>query len=91
MLISMRPLPRSSSSKVDPSEAYPLTHNKVQPTDPTIKAVISAIQTAFAHENATFTYGQLVPAPDLPGEGPGKYGVCCDRSRGCDCNGKPSA
>jgi len=51
-------------------------------------------------ELASFTKGHLIAPPDLPGEGKGKYGVCCDRdpfakrtlpgNATCDCNGKPS-
>ena len=52
--------------------------------------MLADIEAAHQKELATFTYGHLVPAPDLPGEGPGKYGVCCDRTKNCDCNGKPS-
>jgi hypothetical protein len=41
----------------------------------------------------------LAAPPDLPGEGPGRYGVCCDRdpfapfrrNATCDCSGKPDA
>lgn len=62
----------------DPSEAYPV-NNK---TD-----VVNAVVAALQHEMATFTYGKLVAPPDGPGEGPGKYGVCCDREKGCDCSG----
>tara|TARA_B110001452_G_scaffold226738_1_gene201312 strand:- start:192 stop:440 length:249 start_codon:yes stop_codon:yes gene_type:complete len=31
-------------------------------------------------------------APDEEGEGPGRYGVCCDRGRGdtCMCDGEPT-
>ena len=42
---------------------------------------------AYAFEVATFTYGKLTPEPDGPDEGPGRYGICCDRSRDCDCSG----
>ena len=76
--------------QIDPSEAYPLTNNGTEPTDATIKKVIADVRAAYKTEVANFVYGHLVPAPDQPGEGPGKYGVCCDRSKGCDCNGKPS-
>jgi len=74
----------------DPSEAYPLTENGVQPDDPEIKAVLAALETAREQEKATMHYGTLVAPPDGPGEGTNKYGVCCDRAKGCDCNGNPS-
>jgi len=45
---------------------------------------------ALAMEKATFVHQKNTPLPDGPGEGPGRYGVCCDRSKNCDCNGKPS-
>ena len=63
----------------DPSEAYPLI----------LPEVASEIFVRFQKELKTFVYGgKLIPPPDLPGEGPDKYGVCCDRKLGCDCNGK---
>eukprot|EP00049_Salpingoeca_infusionum_P011944 m.211287 g.211287 ORF g.211287 m.211287 type:complete len:604 (+) comp15059_c2_seq2:233-2044(+) len=74
---------------VDPTEAYPLTSQGVTPTDPTIIKVLADIEEAYKRENVTMTYGNIIPAPDGPGEGPGKYGVCCDRAKGCDCNGSP--
>ena len=63
----------------DPSEAYPLT-------DPEVTAKFVA---ALQEERRTFTYGKLVAPPDEPGEGPNKYGVCCDRKESgtCDCSG----
>jgi len=72
----------------DPSEAYPLTQNNTRPTDPTLITVVDHLQKAFDKEVATFTWGKLIPYPDQPGEGPDKYGVCCDRTKACDCNGK---
>lgn len=74
----------------DPSEAYPLTTNGKQPTDPAVKAAVDALNQAREKEIATMVFGNLQAPPDGPGEGKNKYGVCCDRSRGCDCNGKPS-
>jgi arylsulfatase A len=71
----------------DPSEAYPLTQNNTQPTDPGLLAVVEYLQKAFVKEVATFTWGKLVPVPDQPGEGPDLYGVCCDRAKACNCNG----
>ncbi len=64
----------------DPSEAYPLD-NKANPQQS------SAILAALRKELQTFTWGKLVAPADGPGEGPGTYGVCCDRAQGCDCDG----
>lgn len=66
----------------DPSEAYPLHGSEYD-------NVIKTIQTAYNKEKSTFWWGKLYAEPDEPGEGPDKYGVCCDRAKGCDCNGKP--
>lgn len=74
----------------DPSEAYPLTTNGTQPSDPQLITVLAALKDARAKEVASMVYGKLVAPPDGPGEGPNKYAVCCDRAKGCDCNGKPS-
>lgn len=71
----------------DPSEAYPLTQNNTQPTDPTLIQVVQYLQKAFDKEVATFSWGHPVPEPDQPGEGPDLYGVCCDRAKACNCNG----
>eukprot|EP01060_Flectonema_neradi_P024603 TRINITY_DN33525_c0_g1_i1.p1 TRINITY_DN33525_c0_g1~~TRINITY_DN33525_c0_g1_i1.p1 ORF type:complete len:558 (+),score=114.15 TRINITY_DN33525_c0_g1_i1:38-1675(+) len=71
----------------DPSEAYPLAVNT---TSGTYADVISKILAAKKRENETMYFGELIKAPDQPGEGPNKYGVCCDRSKNCDCNGAPS-
>jgi hypothetical protein len=44
-------------------------------------------------EIATFTHGTLIPAPNIPSEkqpdGSYLYAICCDRSKGCDCDGAP--
>eukprot|EP00656_Telonema_subtile_P054361 TRINITY_DN8111_c0_g1_i1.p1 TRINITY_DN8111_c0_g1~~TRINITY_DN8111_c0_g1_i1.p1 ORF type:complete len:550 (-),score=140.29 TRINITY_DN8111_c0_g1_i1:222-1871(-) len=74
----------------DPSEAYPLTTNGKTPSDPELLAVLAALKQARAQEVSTMVYGKLVAPPDGPGEGPDKYGVCCDRAKGCDCDGAPS-
>ena len=76
---------------VDPSEAYALTENNTMPTDPNLRAVVAFLQAAYAEEVASLNAYTAPPAPDGPGEGAGKYGVCCDRKKGCDCDGKPSA
>ena len=45
-------------------------------------------------EVATFTREQLISPPGQPDEkqpdGSFKYAICCDRSKGCDCNGAPA-
>ena len=61
----------------------------VAPTDPLIKSILTMFTAALAKENAEFTFGHLVAPPDGPNEGPDKYGQCCDRSKGCDCDGAP--
>ena len=51
-------------------------------------ALASEIIDRLQNELKTFVYGgPLIPPPDLPDEGPDKYGVCCDRKKGCDCSG----
>ena len=40
---------------------------------------------AYAAEMATHTDWVAPPAPDAPGEGPGRYGVCCNRTAACYC------
>eukprot|EP00927_Polykrikos_kofoidii_P052547 TRINITY_DN46425_c0_g1_i1.p1 TRINITY_DN46425_c0_g1~~TRINITY_DN46425_c0_g1_i1.p1 ORF type:complete len:563 (-),score=51.70 TRINITY_DN46425_c0_g1_i1:80-1768(-) len=69
----------------DPSEAEP-----VDPEGVEAKAALARIETALRDEMAKFSATRAVPEPDGPDEGPGKYGVCCDRKRRCDCNGSPS-
>eukprot|EP00939_MAST-03C_sp_MAST-3C-sp1_P003176 g3176.t1 len=71
-------LPLLFNVRRDPSEAYPLSGSAYEDVVPDILA-------AYRTELATFEHGTLVPAPDQPGEGPGRYGVCCDRNRSCDC------
>ena len=62
----------------DPSEAYPLDGDLYN-------ALLPDVLSLYREELKTFTFGTLVPAPDGPGEGPGRYGVCCDRERSCNC------
>jgi arylsulfatase A-like enzyme len=69
----------------DPSETSPVCEPNTMPTDPSDKDAMERIVKAYAAEKATFTFGTLVPEPDGPGEGRGRYGLCCDRSRGCNC------
>ena len=61
-----------------------------QPADPELVALLKALEAAREQEKQTMVYGKLNAPADGPGEGPNKYGVCCDRSKGCDCNGQPS-
>lgn len=63
----------------DPSEAYPLNPDK-------LGQVVLRFQKAYEEETRTFVWGHITPEPDQQGEGPGKYGICCDRSLGCRCN-----
>ena len=76
--------------EVDPSEAHPLCFNTTTPKDPVLKQVVQRFTEAYAKEVATLVPHSSPPAPDEPGEGPGKYGVCCNRTKGCDCDGPPS-
>jgi hypothetical protein len=97
----------------DPSEAFPLygvantsMGDGTAPLDPTsfsdadeIKQVVATLVAARKNEMATFPKGRLVAPPNLPGEGQGRYGICCDRdpwvagsssyNATCDCNGQP--
>ena len=68
----------------DPSESEPISTGEL-PNDPEHRAAMLRIMKAYAMEKATFSFGTLVPYPDGPGEGPGLYGLCCDRSRDCNC------
>jgi len=76
---------------VDPSEAYALTENNTMPSDPKLQQVIKTLQAAYKEQIRALVPHASPAAPDAPGEGPGTYGVCCDRSKGCDCDGKPSS
>ena len=53
--------------------------------------VIKTLQAAYKEQIRALVPHASPAAPDAPGEGPGTYGVCCDRSKGCDCDGKPSS
>ena len=55
-----------------------------------LRQVVRTLQEAYAAQVRQVVPQPSPPAPDGPGEGPGKYGVCCDRAKGCDCDGKPS-
>lgn len=69
----------------DPSESTPVNSPDIEASE-----ALQRILKAFAMEKATFVHQQNTPLPDGPNEGPGLYGVCCDRSKNCDCNGAPS-
>jgi arylsulfatase A len=71
----------------DPSEAAPISANET-PSDPNDRKAMERILKAYAMEKATFQFGDIVPYPDGPGEGPDRYGLCCDRSQDCYCVGK---
>lgn len=74
----------------DPSEAYALTQNTTAPPDPALAAVVARFAAAYAREVAAVVARPSPPAPDAPGEGPGAYGVCCNRTLGCECDGPPA-
>mmetsp|Transcript_7205 Transcript_7205/g.12505 ORF Transcript_7205/g.12505 Transcript_7205/m.12505 type:complete len:82 (-) Transcript_7205:59-304(-) len=76
--------------EVDPSDAYALADNNTMPSDAKLQEVIKTLQKAYAEQVERLVPYPSPPAPDAPGEGPGRYGVCCDRSKGCDCDGPPS-
>lgn len=69
----------------DPSEAFPLCTGDAPPSDPKAAAALRRIQRAYAMEKATFHFGEYHTVPDGPGEGPGHYGICCNRETGCSC------
>jgi hypothetical protein len=71
----------------DPSESRPLNEPNQMPETPDDRDALNRIQKAHAMEVATFEFGQIQDVPDGPGESPGTYGVCCDRSLFCKCNG----
>lgn len=75
----------------DPSEGLPLNPNgEAVVGDREAAEALRRIEQAYQQEKATFVPGRIIPEPDATGEGEGKYGVCCDRAKDCDCNGKPS-
>lgn len=71
----------------DPSEAYPLNPGGTMPTDPNLAAIAAMFNKAYDTEVATFVARQPMKGS---GGTPGQYGVCCDRSKKCDCDGPPS-
>jgi len=71
----------------DPAESNPLTTK----THPEVRPVIKHFQEAFTMEAMTFHYGNRAQhEPEEPGEGPGKYGVCCNRDNHCFCPADPT-
>ena len=72
----------------DPSEAHPLNargNGSHVPDDDGVARLLRRFADAYAAEMATHTDWVAPPAPDAPGEGPGRYGVCCNRSASCYC------
>jgi len=70
----------------DPSEAFPIcTGESLPKNNPKASAAIMRIMRAYAMEKATFEYGNATNVPDGPGEGPHRYGLCCDRASNCSC------
>ena len=51
-------------------------------------AAMQRILAAHANEKATFQFGKIHQEPDGEGEGPGRYALCCDRSKQCYCKGE---
>ena len=78
-------LPLLFQVEEDPSEAFPLAEGNEWPSDPKHRDAMERIIKAYAMELSTFAFGKNIPYPDGPGEGPGLYGVCCDRSKLCNC------
>ena len=70
----------------DPAESTPLSTGDRLPRNPDDAAAMKRIVKAYAFEKATFSFDYSPPAPDGPGEGPGHYGLCCDRSCNCNCD-----
>jgi len=68
----------------DPSEAEPISFNKMPKKEEDLLAM-KRILAAYAMEKSTFQFGKIKKEPDGPGEGPGQYAVCCDRSKDCYC------
>jgi hypothetical protein len=81
------PYPLLFNVEKDPSEAEPISTGEMPKNNPEDRAAMRRIMNAYAMEKATFTFGKINPEPDGEGEGPGTYGVCCDRSKSCNCVG----
>jgi len=68
----------------DPSEAEPISFNKI-PTKNEDLLAMRRILAAYAMEKSTFQFGNIAQEPDGDEEGPGHYALCCDRSKDCYC------
>jgi len=68
----------------DPSEAEPISFNEM-PTRTEDVMAMKRILAAYAMEKSTFQFGNITQEPDGPGEKPGKYALCCNRSKYCYC------
>lgn len=73
---------------MDPSESRPLNDENRYPRNDNDRVAMERILRAYSMEKATFQFGQIKEIPDEEGEGPNRYGVCCDRSKGCNCTTK---
>ena len=85
--------PRAPPPPLHTTHPPPISLATANPTprdDSALAQVIHAFQSAYAAEVQRLVPYHAPPAPDGPGEGAGTYGVCCDRAKGCDCDGKPS-
>jgi hypothetical protein len=69
----------------DPSESIPISVGLYPQDNKEHQEAMDRIMRAYAMEMATFEFGTIVPEPDGPGEGPNEYGLCCERSRDCNC------
>jgi len=68
----------------DPSESEPISFNEMPKKTEDFLAM-KRILAAYAMEKSTFQFGNITKEPDGPGEGPGHYAICCDRSKDCNC------
>ena len=87
-----RSLPLLFDVTADPQEAFPLCRGTVADNITSCSeyaSVLKAISAAYDAEGEI--YRRQAPEPDRPGEGKGKYGICCDEVKGCDCDGPPIA
>lgn len=71
--------------ETDASEAWPLNDENKMPQNAEDRAAVNRIMKAYAMELATFKYGTAEPLPPGPGEGPHRYGLCCNRATNCSC------
>ena len=68
----------------DPSESEPICFNEMPSKGEDLEAM-KRIMAAYAMEKSTFQFGNITQEPNGPGEGPGHYALCCDRSKDCYC------